>query len=65
MIHVLKIMGRLPQDEAEIFTREAVLPALKKMSEGFKDGDNPYAKVIATIAKALTVKYAQSNEDQP
>ena len=49
----LRLLARLPEAEASVFAREAVLPALEKMTKGFEDGENPYGGLVRAVRSAV------------
>ncbi|MFQ5498845.1 MAG: nitrate reductase molybdenum cofactor assembly chaperone [Candidatus Zixiibacteriota bacterium] len=53
LIHVLQVLGRMAPDEATTFVSEAVMPAIDKMMDGFKDKDNVYRAVLQGIVCEL------------
>jgi len=54
---VLKLIARMPEEEAATLVRESVLPALKKMINGFSDRENPYASLVRTVEHVLAQAY--------
>jgi nitrate reductase delta subunit len=53
LTQVLRAVGRMPQQEADEFAGRALLPALTKMLDGFKDQDNPYAGVLRGLKEYI------------
>lgn len=51
--HVLPVLGRLAPRTARELCAGYVLPALRKMLEGFRDAGNPYRCVLETIQAFL------------
>ncbi|MFV1957938.1 MAG: nitrate reductase molybdenum cofactor assembly chaperone [Planctomycetota bacterium] len=49
LTHVLPVLQRLPEEEARRFAATSVVPALRKMLEGFRDADNPYREALEGV----------------
>ena len=50
----LRLVGRLPPQDAAAFAGDALLPALERVVAGFSDRtDNPYAAVVRCVHDAL------------
>ncbi len=54
---VLKLLARMPQDEASALVEESVLPALKKMIAGFGESENPFGLLIKAVEVILLEAY--------
>lgn len=54
-IHVLRLVGRMEPDEARGFALDILLPAIRKMVEGFAGQSSPYEHVL----RALTILLEQ------
>ncbi len=50
---VLRLLGRLPPEEAAPFCAQSVLPALERLRRGFTDPSNPYADLVAAAHEAV------------
>lgn len=57
LFHVLAALGRMENDEAKDFATLFVLPALRKILNGFKDKENQYAAVLEGISHELITRY--------
>ena len=53
LTHVLRLLGRMSENEAHEFSGRYVLPAVNKMLEGFKDKGNPYEHVLLAVKVLL------------
>lgn len=51
--HALPVVGRLDKLKAEELTRSALLPAARKMLEGFESPEHPYRGVISLTCTVL------------
>lgn len=58
---VLKLLARMPDEEACTLARESVLPALGKMINGFSDQENPYGSLIRAVENVLAEVYQQES----
>lgn len=58
---VLKLLARMPKDEGGVLVREFVLPAVKKMTEGFAKSDNPFALLVKAVGVILREMYHQES----
>lgn len=50
---VLNLLSRLPGEDAEAFSREYLLPSLRKIREGVKRKDNPYLNLLTALLLCL------------
>ncbi len=51
--HALAVFGRMPDDEARVFARETLRPAITPMREALGTVDNPYDNVLAAVEATL------------
>jgi nitrate reductase delta subunit len=51
--HVLQVLGRMPDAEADDFARRCVIPALEQMREKLAGAASPYAALVGTIHAVL------------
>jgi nitrate reductase assembly molybdenum cofactor insertion protein NarJ len=49
LAHVLPLLDRLSDDEANELSKDAVIPAIEKMLQGFAGKNNPYESVLRAI----------------
>jgi nitrate reductase delta subunit len=57
LVHVLRVMGRMDQEEAQRFATEAVTPTLERMIKSVKDEDNPFRHLIAAVSAFLVAEF--------
>lgn len=57
LVHVLRVLGRMDDEEAQRFATEAVTPTLERMVGSVKDPANPFRDLIAAIARWLVVEF--------
>lgn len=50
---VLRLLARMPAEERSALIEESLLPALRKMIDGFGEGDNPYGFIMRAIETIL------------
>ena len=62
MSHVLRLLGRLPEDEAGAMARSQILPALARLMSGFSDGENPYRAIVAATVDLLTARFGPADD---
>ena len=60
--NVLRLLARLPMQEAADLAHACVLPALKKCLEGVRQG-NPYRLLIGSVLQLLETAFAELNEE--
>lgn len=60
MMHVLALLGRLSNGEADELANRYVLPAIGKMLEGMAGKDNHYESVLKAIQIVLTERHAKA-----
>jgi nitrate reductase delta subunit len=53
LTHVLGVLGRMEQEDADMFVAKYLLPGLKKMLAGFAGKKNVYENVLMTIRDVL------------
>jgi nitrate reductase molybdenum cofactor assembly chaperone len=51
LTNVLRLLGRMPEDEARVLIARAVEPSLRRIRKDLEDS-NPYAGVLGAVAKA-------------
>ena len=51
LTNVLRLLGRMPEDEARVLIARAVEPSLRRIRKDLEDA-NPYAGVLGAVAKA-------------
>ncbi len=56
LTHVLALLDRMPEDEAEAFARACVIPAVDKILEGFRDRESPYEHLLKAVAVVLAAR---------
>ncbi len=56
----LRVLGRLPEGKAGLFSTTYVQPALFKMNAGFDDKDSPYRQVLRDLLTALEAEYGET-----
>lgn len=49
LTHVVVLLGRLQGEEADHLVARYVLPALQKMLDGMKEGEQPYKALLETV----------------
>lgn len=49
LTHVLVLLGRLQGEEADHLASRYMLPALQKMLDGMKEGEQPYKALLKTV----------------
>jgi nitrate reductase delta subunit len=59
LTHVLALVGRLDNGEANDLAAKCVLPAVKKMLDGMSGKDNPYENVLKAIQYVLAERHAK------
>lgn len=60
---VFRLLGRMEPDRATSLAEKSVLPALRKMVQGFSDSRNPYASLIGILEPVLsTTLHLESGE---
>jgi nitrate reductase delta subunit len=62
LYHVLRALAQMPYDEADEVSNLFLLPAIKKMLEGFKGKENVYAHVLKGIQCEIENHYTQSTQ---
>jgi nitrate reductase delta subunit len=63
--HVLRLLGRMPPDQAADLVRTAVLPALDKLLEALTTPDDPYTSVIACVRTVVSTLAQAPVEEAP
>ncbi len=62
--HLPNILTLLPkmadQQEVEELVGKLVLPAIDKMTQGFKESENPYLEALRTVAEVLKEDYPRA-----
>ncbi len=61
--YALRILARLDDDDASHFVRLCILPALAKITLGFKETDNPYQPLLGAIVDFLTQTFGPAAVD--
>jgi nitrate reductase assembly molybdenum cofactor insertion protein NarJ len=56
--HVLPILGHMTGERADEFGVSCVLPAVRKMLDGFKASENPYRHVLEAVACVVADRHA-------
>lgn len=56
LTHLLRLLGAMPETEAQQLASKFILPAIVKMLEGFKDKNNPYGHVLLAVKALLEVQ---------
>jgi nitrate reductase delta subunit len=62
LTHVLSVLGRMEQEEAEKFASACVYPALDKMRAGLAEKDNLFEVVLELIARVMENHYERPAE---
>ncbi|RKZ16348.1 hypothetical protein DRQ53_06630 [bacterium] len=57
LVHVLRVLGRMEDSEAERFATEAVTPTLKRMVGSIKDQDNPFRHLLTAVSTRLIAEF--------
>jgi nitrate reductase delta subunit len=57
LTHILALLGRMEQEDADIFVERYLLPGLKKMIAGFAGKNNVYENVLKTIRDVLADRH--------
>lgn len=52
---VLRLLARLPEEDAAVFSRQYLFPSVRKLREGVKRKDNPYLHLLAALLDSLGV----------
>jgi len=61
---VLRLLARLPRDEAGGLARRCVLPAVVKMNAGLAGEDNPYSAVLRGVEEHLRAAFGEPEAPQ-
>ncbi len=56
----LRVMGRLSEGKAGLFSTTYMQPALAKMNAGFSDKDSPYRQILCDLLTALEAEYGET-----
>lgn len=59
LTHVLLLLGRLEQKEADEFAAKYLLPSLEKILEGFKEVENPYKSALLALKSFVEHEHRQ------
>jgi nitrate reductase delta subunit len=59
LIHVLVLLDRMTEEDAEAFRRSYVAPALRKVLDGFTGHENPYAKLLGALTSLVGQHHEQ------
>jgi nitrate reductase delta subunit len=62
LTHALRLVGRMDESTSREFTAEYLIPAMTKMTDGFKDSDNPYGLLLSAIKSSLLNLFGQALE---
>lgn len=62
--HVLAVLGKMEKESADDFANAQVLPAIKKMIDGFGGKENPYINVLKALQIFIQENHAQKTEIQ-
>lgn len=57
LTHVLSLLDRMPEDEAEAFAQACVIPAVEKILQGFREKENPYEHLLRAVASVLGARF--------
>ncbi|MBI4581611.1 MAG: hypothetical protein HY718_18075 [Planctomycetes bacterium] len=57
LTHVLAMLGRMDESEADSFAVQCVLPAVERILPALQDSGNPYEKLLAAIASTLRANH--------
>lgn len=60
LAHVLAVLGRMDQPEADELAQACVLPALEKMLSGVAGRNNPYENVLKAVRSVLETRHRQA-----
>jgi hypothetical protein len=52
---VLRLLARLPEEDAAVFSRQYLFPSVRKLREGVKRKDNPYLPLLTALLDSLGV----------
>ena len=65
LTHVLSLLDRMDQDEAQSFAECCVIPALDKMLVAFEDKGNPYGEVLLAVGLYLKQRFVAAPTGDP
>lgn len=60
---VLRMLGRLAEPKAEVFSQSFLQPAMLKMIDGYEETDAPYRHLLAGVLAALEVDFGETNPE--
>ncbi|MEX2116902.1 MAG: molecular chaperone TorD family protein [Bacteroidota bacterium] len=58
---VLKLLSRMPMEERTALIGESILPAMKKMIDGFRESDNPFLLLVKAVEAILLEAFHQQS----
>jgi nitrate reductase molybdenum cofactor assembly chaperone len=64
LTHVLTLLGRMEQEDADMFVEKYLLPGLKKMIAGFAGKNNFYENVLKTIRDVLADRHIKEKGEE-
>jgi nitrate reductase molybdenum cofactor assembly chaperone len=64
LTHVLPLVGRMEQEDADMFVEKYLLPGLKKMIAGFSGKNNVYENVLKTIRDVLADRHIKEKGEE-
>jgi nitrate reductase molybdenum cofactor assembly chaperone len=64
LTHVLPLVGRMEQEDADMFVATYLLPGLKKMLAGFDGKNNVYDNVLKTIRDVLADRHIREKGEE-
>jgi nitrate reductase delta subunit len=62
LTHVLRVLGRLDDDERPTFATSFVTPALERMAARFKDRENPWRELLTGLLAVLVDRFGPAEE---
>lgn len=65
LTHVLSLLDRMEEDEAQAFASCCVIPALDKMLSAFEGKGNPYGDALLTVGLYLKQRFVTSRAGDP
>lgn len=65
LTHVLALLDRMSDSEAQAFAECCVIPAVDKMLLAFEEKDNPYANLLLAVGMYLKQRFVASLTGEP
>ncbi len=64
LTHILTLLGRMEQEDADMFVATYLLPGLKKMLAGFAGKGNVYENALITIRDVLAERHIKKKGEE-